>query len=197
MGLKSKLLFFSASFWYLGEGLLGPLFVVFANRVGGDLLDISGAWAAYLIVMGVSSIVVGKLADNGVSRERMMVIGYTLNAVFTFCYLLVHNPLQLFLVQFGLGIASALATPTWNSLYSRMHHSHGDGFAWGVADGQADIISGIAIFIGSLIVTIFSFNVLFILMGTLQLIATILTVPLVFDERPHFPFFKHHHRKEE
>jgi MFS family permease len=193
MSLKSKLLFFSASFWYLGEGLLGPLFVVFANRVGGDLLEISGAWAAYLIVMGISSMVVGKLSDRGVSRERMLVIGYALNAVFTFCYLLVHNPFQLFLVQFGLGVASALATPTWNSLYSRLHHSHNDGFAWGAADGQADIISGIAILVGSLIVTLFSFEVLFLLMGSLQVIATLLTIPLVFNHWPNIHLRKPPH----
>ena len=48
----SRLLILSSALWHLSEGLLGPLFAVFSERVGGDILDITGAWAAYLIVSG-------------------------------------------------------------------------------------------------------------------------------------------------
>ncbi|OGG19368.1 hypothetical protein A2721_02455 [Candidatus Gottesmanbacteria bacterium RIFCSPHIGHO2_01_FULL_47_48] len=50
--------------WYLGEGLLGPLFTVFAQEVGGSVLDISAAWATYLAVTGVAIILIGKVSDR-------------------------------------------------------------------------------------------------------------------------------------
>lgn len=61
---QAKILLIGGGFWYFGEGLFGPLLAVFTEQVGGDILDISWAWAAYLIVYGVLSIVFGKLADG-------------------------------------------------------------------------------------------------------------------------------------
>lgn len=101
-----------------------------------------------------------------------MFIGYMLNAVFTFSYLLVQNPLHLFIVQAGLGIAGAFATPTWETLYARHGDPKIDALEWGLADGEASILTGVAIVIGGFVVAYFSFNLLFIVMGCLQVLST-------------------------
>jgi len=104
----------------------------------------------------------------------MMIAGYSLNALFTFSYLLVSTPFHLFLVQAGLGIAAALAIPTWEALYdTNYENKKHEGYVWGLAGGQAQIVTGIAIIIGGLIVNYFSFRILFITMGIIQIIATI------------------------
>ena len=97
--------------WFFGWGLLGPLYAVFAQKIGGDILEMTGAYALYLIVGGLFSIGFGKYSDH-VSKEKMMVAGYMLNAAATFGYLLVDTPIKLFIVQALLGLANALATPT-------------------------------------------------------------------------------------
>jgi predicted MFS family arabinose efflux permease len=163
--------------WYCGEGLLGPLFAIFAEGVGGDILDISAAWAAYLIVMGWSMVIVGKISDKKISKKKLLLIGYSLNAILTFGYLLVSNPISLLLVQGGLGIATALATPTWNALYAESENKKKSGLEWGLADGLASVYSGIAVVIGGLIVTYLSFPILFVVMGIVQVIATLLLIP--------------------
>ena len=48
-----------------------------------------------------------------------------------------------------------------------------DGYIWGLAGGESQIITGCAIIIGGLIINFFSFKILFITMGTIQAIATI------------------------
>lgn len=157
--------------WYLGEGMLGPLFAVFANRVGGSILDITWAWATYLIVTGLISILVGELADK-YSKEKLMIGGYALNALFTFSYLLVQTPFQLFLVQAGLGVASAIANPTWSALYAEHEDRRRAGFTWGLADGDLKLVTGLAIIIGGLLVNYVSFEALFWVMGFVQVVAT-------------------------
>src|SRR5690606_35329551 len=119
--------------WYFGEGMLGPLFAVFSERVGGDILDISTAWAAYLIVSGVLTIVVGWIADRTKATAKIMIVGYFLNAAFTFAYLLVDSHAKLLIVQAGLGVASALATPTWDALYSQHVNPKRKSLTWGLA----------------------------------------------------------------
>jgi len=169
----SKILLYGANIWYFGEGMLGPLFAVFTERIGGDVLDVAWAWATYLFVTGILYIVVGKIVDRRNNKEKIMVIGYFLNALFTFGYLFVSSPWHLFVVQAGLGIAAALASPTWNALYSKHEDKKHDGFHWGLAGGQAQIVTGIALVAGGLIVNYFSFDVLFITMGIILTISAI------------------------
>lgn len=161
-----------SNIWYLGEGMLGPLFAIFGEKIGGSVLDISWAWATYLIVVGVLVIYIGKLSDH-IGKEKLMISGYALNAVFTFAYLLISTPAHLFIVQAGLGVAAALSIPTWMSLYAKYEDKRHDGYTWGVAAGLNRIITGVAIIIGGLVVTYLSFTVLFLIMGTVQVIATI------------------------
>ncbi len=168
---RGKTLLYADNAWYLGEGMLGPLFAVFTERVGGDVLEISWAWAIYLLIGGLLIVWVGKISDH-VSKKKLLVVGYFLNALCTFGYLLVSTPWHLFLVQGGLGIAVALATPTWNALYTSYENKRLKGTAWGLSDGQAKIFTGIAIIIGGLIVTFTSFTTLFIVMGIVQLAAS-------------------------
>lgn len=184
MNKKAKILLYSSNIWYLGEGLLGPLFAVFASRVGGDILDITWAWAIYLIVGGLLQILFGRMSDK-ISKENFIVWGYSLNTIFTFSYLFVNDPLSLFIVQAGLGVASAMATPTWSALYAEnVGKSEKDtGRLWGLADGESDIILGIATFLGGILVINSSFEVLFITMGTIQLIATIYVFGLLKKHR--------------
>src|SRR3989344_6843934 len=116
MNKNMKVLLIGGNIWYFCEGMFGPLFAVSADRIGGSVLDITWAWATYLMVSGILVIMIGALADK-VNKAKIMVGGYALNAVFTFCYLLVQEPFQLFLVQAGLGLAAAMAIPTWSALY--------------------------------------------------------------------------------
>jgi hypothetical protein len=76
------------------------------------------------------------------------------------------------MVQVGLGVAAALATPTWEALYSRYQGGSARGFTWGLFSGEAKIVTGFAVIIGGFVVNTFSFNTLFIAMGFVQIIAT-------------------------
>jgi MFS family permease len=175
----TKILLLGANIWYFGEGMLGPLFAIFAERIGGDILDITWAWATYLFLTGVVYIVVGKLISGKKYKAKIMVAGYGLNALFTFGYLFVSSPLQLFFVQAGLGIAEAIGTPAWDALYAKNVDKEADTYAWGLAGGQSQIVTAIAIIGGGLIVHYISFNTLFIIMGIIQVLATIIQAKIV------------------
>ena len=168
----SKILLIGGGLWYFGEGMFGPLLALFTERIGGDVLNITWAWATYLMFYGVLSIVIGYLSDTRFSKEKLMVIGYAVNAVFTFGYLFVDDPISLLLVQAGLGVAAALATPTWNALFDEWSKEHVDGYAWGISEGVASIVTAISIVVGGLVVTKYGFIALFTIMGSVQVLAT-------------------------
>lgn len=179
MNQKIKILLTGSNLWFLGQGLLGPLFAVYAERIGGDILDITWAWATYLIVAGLLYIITGKYSLK-LSKEKVMVAGYFLNMISTFGFLYISHPVHLFIVQAGLGVAEALATPTWNALYAKYEDKKQDTYEWGMAGGQSSIITGVAIILGGFIVTYLSFDALFITMGIVQGIATIYQAKILF-----------------
>ncbi|HLD96272.1 MAG TPA: MFS transporter [Patescibacteria group bacterium] len=170
---KTKVLLWGSNIWYLGEGMLGPLFAVFSQKVGGNVLDITWAWAAYLAVTGVLTIWVGKVAGKKIAPEKLMIAGYIVNALFTFAYLLVSAPWHLLLVQIGLGVAVALSVPTWSALYSDSGEDHEPSYLWSLPSGQYYLVTAAAVILGGLIVNYLSFTVLFLTMGIIQITATI------------------------
>lgn len=168
----TRILLISSSLWYFGEGLFGPLFAVFAEKIGGDLLDITSAWSLYLVSTGVFYFLLGRLIKTSKYKHHFLVFGYGLNALLTFGYVFVENTYHLFAIQVGLGFAEALCTPIWDSLFASNIDDNEDLSYWGLANGHSHFVSGIAIAIGGLIANYLSFNTLFIIMGVVQLMAT-------------------------
>lgn len=182
MTRSTKLLLLASSLWFFSEGLLGPLFAVFGEQIGGNVLDITAAWAAYLIVSGLAYPVVGRLLNHSRWKYRMIAVGYMLNTILTFAYLLVTNTHQLLLVQLGLGLAEAISTPSWDAFFATQLSETDDTFAWGIASGHTQFISGVAIAVGGLIANFISFRALFITMGIISLLATAVQVRLSWRE---------------
>lgn len=175
-----KILLISNNLWSLAEGMFGPLFALFADRIGGNVLAVTWAWAGYLMVKGLTSIVVGKVSDKYISKETLIVFGFALNALLTFGYLLVDSRASLFLVESGLGFAAALALPTWSSLFARYSGSRKNGWAWGMASGTDDFVTAVGIIFGGLVVSKFSFTGLFVIMGFIQLAAAIYQAKILY-----------------
>jgi hypothetical protein len=175
----AKTLLLGANIWYFGEGMMGPLFAVFAEKVGGDILDITWAWSTYLVITGVLYIVVGRWLNGKNFKEKVMVAGYSLNALCTFGYLLVDSPIKLFIVQAGLGIAEAIGTPAWDALYANSQHEEMDAYAWGLSTGQSQIVTGLAFAVGGAITHFISFEALFITMGCTQILSALVTAQLL------------------
>ena len=175
-----KILLISNSLWDFGEGMFGPLFALFSDRIGGSILDISWAWAGYLVVKGVTLIISGKISDKWVAKENLVVAGYALNTLMTFGYLLVHSSTDLMIIEAGLGMAAALTLPSWHSLYARYSKKRNSGFLWGLASGQSDLLAALGMLIGGLIVAKLSFNALFITMGLIQLSATLYQAKILY-----------------
>lgn len=180
---KERTLLFANNLWYLSEGMLGPLFGIFCAKFNSSPLDISWVWALYLISVGSVVIGLGYISDF-LNKEKLLVVGYALQAIFTFCYILVTTKKQLALLQIGLGISGGLSTTTWYALYARCEDKTHEGLTWGLANGLASIYTGIALLCGGLIIANSSFETLFFIMGIIQLIATIYVSRLVSFDKP-------------
>ncbi len=172
MNRAESVLLWSSNLLALGSGMLGPLYAVFAQQVGGDVFELTWVYALYLAIMGVGMIVSGKVGDR-VGHERLLLVGYMLITLATFGYLLVQSITGLLVVQVVMGVGMALQGPTWSALYDR-HSGSGDrdGYVWGLSYGLWYIFQAISVLTGGYIVTRYSFDLLFLFMGALLVLST-------------------------
>lgn len=165
---RIQILMWSNNLLTLGEGMLGPFFAVFAEKIGGNILDITWAYTIYLLASGILTILIGKISDTKVRKEYLLAGGYLLNTIVTLGYLFVNTPVKLFIAEAGFGLAAAMIDPTWNALYSKYMNKERTGETWGKSSGFSEIMAALSLLLGGLIITYTNFTLLFLIMASIQ-----------------------------
>jgi MFS family permease len=62
------------------DSLFGPLYAIYVQNIGGDILDVGNTMALYSIMTGVLIILFGKLSDHG-RKELYATLGFALSAM--------------------------------------------------------------------------------------------------------------------
>lgn len=175
MNRKVRLLLALDGFRLTAFGLLGPVYAIFVEQIGGDILDVGTAFAVYSITIGSIAYLTGKLGDRSIKPSRLLLIGHFFEALGFFGYLFVHNPAQLIIVQLILGIGMAIESPAFDSLLSVNADKGRHSSEWGDWEAMANLVNGITAIIGAAIAKFYGFQVLFILMTISSLTSMLFT----------------------
>ncbi len=159
-----KLLLAADFFALLGMGMITPIYAIFVEQIGGDILDASGAWAIYAFVSGILMYIIGKWEDRRKHYARMLLAGYLLRSLAFLSYFFVQNTIQLFGVQIILGLSLAVTTPSYDALYSKNLGKGRYATEWALWESMNMIVAAIAALIGGVIAGYFGFKTLFAIM---------------------------------
>lgn len=179
MKKELKLLLVSSAFITLAGGLFGPIYAVFVEEIGGDLLTAGSAYAVFAIAAGILIFFISRWEDHVKHQEKLVVMGYTLNVIGFFGYLLVREPWHLFIVQAIFGIAEAIGTPAFDGLYSRHLDKGKYTSEWGLWESKEWITLGIAAFVGGYLANKHGFQALFSFMLSLSIIGFMISLWLL------------------
>jgi len=173
-----KILLLSDIMFMIAGGMLGPVYAIYVQNIGGNLLTAGGAWAAFAFSTGILILLMGKLEERK-NKIMMVITGSTIKAAAFVGYIFVSNPLELFAVQILLGIGVAINIPAWDTLYGKFMEKGKESFFWGLWEASSYIFSAIAGLTGAIIVTYFGFNMLFVLMAIASILGACLAVDLL------------------
>lgn len=174
-----KILLFADLFSIIGMAMITPIYAIFVEQIGGDILDASSAWAMFAFVSGILMYAIGKWEDRKKYHQQMLIIGYGLQAVGFVGYMFVGSVLHLLIVQVILGISTAISTPTFDALYSAFLDKGKYATEWSMWEGMNMIVTAVAALIGGVIAEYLGFRVLFIIMATLGGIGTLVSLSLL------------------
>lgn len=164
-----KILLLSSFFMNLAAGLFGPLYAVFVQRIGGDLLTAGSAYAGFSIALGVMIFFLSRWEDRVKHQEKLIVIGRALSVVGFVGYLFIRNPLDLFFVQIILGMADAVLVPAFDSVFSKNLDRGHSASEWGMWESMRATVVGIAAVIGGFVAQNYGFTALFQIMTVISM----------------------------
>ncbi len=168
-----KILILTSVFCNFGFALFEPIYAIFVEQIGGYILEAATAMGIFSIVMGLTTTVVGRLADRDKLKPQLVVLGYGLVAMAFLGYYFMTNPIELFIVQAVIGFGTALIDPAWNALFGRCVRRGREASEWGLWEGGKEIGVGIASIIGGVIAFGLGFKTLILIMFFFEVLATI------------------------
>ncbi|MBI2636636.1 MAG: MFS transporter [Parcubacteria group bacterium] len=132
-----RILLWTNAMILLAGAMLGPIYALFVEKIGGDLLDASFAGALFALAAGFASLVSGKYADAIRENELIIAAGYVVMSIGFFSYLFVDSVAQLFLVQVIIGLGGAVYAPAFDAVYSKHLDGRRSGAQWGAWESMA------------------------------------------------------------
>jgi len=115
----------------IAGAMIGPIYALFVEKIGGDLLDASYAFGAYALAAGITTLISGRYADKLKENELIVVFGYGIMGLAFFGYTLVSSIWSLLIVQIIIGLGEAIYSPAFDAIYSKHLDGHKLGREWG------------------------------------------------------------------
>lgn len=173
-----KILLLSDAYINLALGMIGPIYAIFVEQIGGDILDASWAYSAYLFTAGVVMYLLSKWEDRYKHKEKLIVAGYALTSVGCLFYIFVFNQITLLATQVTLGLAIAVLDPAFDSTYSHYITKREEASDWGAWEAMSYVVTAIAAIIGGYVANFLGFKILFIAMFIISLLGVIKSLSL-------------------
>ncbi len=159
-----RIFLFAEAVIFFAGGLLGPLYAVFVEDIGGDILTVGASWSVFMFISGIGLLLSGRFIDRLRSEKPVIMLAYLLQALGFLGYLFVTSPQHLFMVQAMLGISAAIGYPSRESWFTRFIDRDRIAFDWASWEASYSITAAAASLAGACIVSIYGFSILFVLM---------------------------------
>jgi len=170
MPIALRILLITDGLFLLASAMIGPIYAIFVEEIGGDILTAGTSFAVFSSVLGLLILIMGKVEDIFLKETELWVCaGYFVIALGFFGYLFIKTPLHLFFIQTILAIGIAIESPAFCAVYSRHLDKKRIAFQWGAWDAMHSLTAALGALSGSAIAAFLGFKILFLIMGCLAL----------------------------
>ena len=168
MNRARRILLFANAIANGSTALLGPIYAIYVEKIGGGILEVAGSYTVYCLAYGILMLVFGRWEDKFKETEYFLAAGVIISAIGFAGYLTASNILHLVIIQGILGVAFALMTPAQDALYTK-HLDRGKfGTEWGTWEAVFWITEGVGAFLGGMIANFVGFQALFMVMMSIS-----------------------------
>lgn len=170
-------------------GFITPIFAIFVTgQIKGGTVQVAGLAAAiYLIVKSLIQIPVGWRLDK-IRGEKddfyLLIFGSILVSLVPFGFIFSSLPWHIYLLEVLLGIGDGLVIPSWGGFFTRHIDKGREAFEWSLESTAVGFGAGITAAIGGYLANKFGFNLVFVVVGIMSLIGSLLLIFLYSTLKP-------------
>lgn len=178
MNKLASLLLVSSSLLTFAAEMLTPVYAVFAEEIGGDLLTAGIAYSLFWISGGIFIYLMSKVEEKEKDLGKYIFTGYTLQSIGFLAMIFISEPIHLFIVEVIFGVGSAIATPAYDGMFSKLL---GDNVVsgWGTWEAVTYLTMGASSAFGGYIAQFMGFKALLIFIFAISMIATTLSYKIM------------------
>lgn len=164
------------------SGLLGPIFALFVEDFidGGNAAVAGLAAGIFLFTKSVMQIPIAHFVDK-IRGERddfwLMFVFTILISITPLFYIVIDTPIQLYIIQFILGLFTAFTFPTYMAIFTRHIDKEKEGTEWGVYFTLTDLTGAAMAAVGGYLATIYGFHSLIVLVAVFSILGALLLLP--------------------
>ncbi len=151
-------------------GLFAPFYAVFVQNIGGNIAFAGLSWAIFSIVAGVLILLFSNWSLKVREQELLIALGYILRAGVFLSYAVMTSIPQLIVTQIFWGVAAAIGTPAFDSVYASHTAKEDSIVEWGEWEGISSIMTGIAALTGGIIIQNFGYQAVFVAMAVISFV---------------------------
>lgn len=165
--LALKVLFISNSIYVFAALLLGPLFAVYVQKIGGGILLVSVATAVFYVSSTLFLIFMAKLGDKIKHKELVLAASYVVRGLAYFGLGFVNNAFSLILLQAVFGLGDALGTPIFGALFAKHVNKKEEVMEYSDWTIVSNLVMALGTIVGGFMVSALGFGFLFIVIGVM------------------------------
>ncbi len=166
-----KLLIVSDIFVITGFGLIGPILAIFIKDLeGSSLFAVGFSSTLFLIVKSLVQLPLSKYVDKHDHKKRLLIAGTIMMAFVPFMYIFATHIKHIYFIQVWQGIGSALAFPTFLSLFSTNLDKKKEGYEWSIYSTLVGLGTAGSAALGAKLAEIYDFRFTFAIVGVMAMI---------------------------
>ncbi|MDD3647176.1 MAG: MFS transporter [Candidatus Dojkabacteria bacterium] len=164
---RVRILLITNSLVMIASAMFGPIYALFVEDIGGDLLDASIVFAAFSLASAIITYSIGDFTDKTKEKELIIVAGYFIIGFGFLSMLLAKSILVLLITQIIIGAGWAIFSPAFDVVFTEHLNNKKAGKDWGAWETLYYFTSAFGALTGGLLVTYLGFHFMFIVMALL------------------------------
>ncbi len=165
MNKSLKLLLAINSVFVLAGNLLGPLYAIFIEGLGGSIAVVSGTWSVMLLATTLVNFILIRYGDKIREHEYLLIVGFILRSVVWIGFIFAGNITMIILLQIIIGIGEAVGSTGFDAIMAEHLDKSNHIRDYAVWKTISNILAALATLIGGFVVTTYGFAPMFVFMG--------------------------------
>ncbi|HLC75598.1 MAG TPA: MFS transporter [Candidatus Peribacterales bacterium] len=160
-----RLLLGSSIFIHMGLNILAPVYAIYVQRIGGQLIDASFSIGFYALLRGILYFVFAKFNDKHLPHRPILFSGYMMYTVAYLAYIIIDAPIWLFVIQGWLALADTILNPSWSTVIATSLQTGQERATYAKFYGYRSMFEALGAFLGGIAIVSIGFSWTFAIMA--------------------------------